>query len=285
MMRWIFLTPWIFCLTTACALCAQSRLELLETSKGLLQKNPSAALEFATRAAASDELTQRWFWPIMLEAQVKLGKWAEAEASGSKSVESIEAGIMFTRFDQIPDEIKLRRSYAGALEHLGKPEAARRQIEIVDALQGGKAHPIVAAERSSRLRVAKAEVLASEVDQQYDLPVRGLAGRIVVVAFWASWCAPCIQELEILNGMYPQLRARGEVVAINIDDSNPADHSKPAYLFPMHDARNAVSTIPQLYVIDGAGKVRFHIKGFDDDGIFAEKINWMMEAASVPARH
>jgi len=112
---------------------AQDSMEQFNKAKELLERDPSAALEFSTKAAASNGLTQRWFWPLMLDAQVRLGKWPEAIESGAKSVESIEAGIMFTRFDQIPDEIKLRRLYASALGHMGKSEAAGVQLEIARA--------------------------------------------------------------------------------------------------------------------------------------------------------
>jgi hypothetical protein len=37
--------------------------------------------------------------------------------------------------------------------------------------------------------------------------------------------------------------------------------------------------IPQLYVFDPQGNIRFHCRGFDDDGFFAQKLDWMIEAA------
>jgi hypothetical protein len=36
--------------------------------------------------------------------------------------------------------------------------------------------------------------------------------------------------------------------------------------------------IPQLYVIDRAGNLRFHLTGFDDDGIFGQRLDWMLAA-------
>jgi thiol-disulfide isomerase/thioredoxin len=43
-------------------------------------------------------------------------------------------------------------------------------------------------------------------------------GEVVVVNFWASWCAPCRTELPILNGWHQAWAGRGaRVVAISID--------------------------------------------------------------------
>lgn len=271
---------WMSLFVAVGVLWAQDSTEQFNKAKELLEHDPSAALEFATKAAASNGLTQRWFWPLMLDAQVRLGKWPEAIESGAKSVESIETGIMFTRFDQIPDEIKLRRLYASALGHVGKSEAAGVQLDIVLALEGGKSNPVASKEHASRLKYAKIDLLAAEVNIPVEREFVGdsFKKRTVVVALWAAWCAPCIKELDALNALYPQLRDRAEVRAINIDGSAPPH----PYLFPMVTVKDLVSTIPQLYVIDREGNVRFHIKGFDDDGIFEQRIDWMVEAA---ARH
>ena len=45
-------------------------------------------------------------------------------------------------------------------------------------------------------------------------------GKVVLLDVWASWCAPCKQELPMLDDMAPRLKSKDiEIVAVSIDDS------------------------------------------------------------------
>ena len=60
----------------------------------------------------------------------------------------------------------------------------------------------------------------------FDLPAAGaqkvrladLKGRVVLVDFWASWCAPCKQSFPWMNEMQAKYGPKGlTIVGINVD--------------------------------------------------------------------
>lgn len=106
-------------------------------------------------------------------------------------------------------------------------------------------------------------------------PVRvsDLRGRVVLVDFWASWCAPCREELPVLETLYRKFRDKGLVViAVGLDKeaANLAKFLRATPLsFPVvHDADGAVANryappkMPSSFLIDRKGLVRHLHAGF-----------------------
>lgn len=108
-----------------------------------------------------------------------------------------------------------------------------------------------------------------------NLRLKEQRGRVVLVNFWATWCAPCRQEMPHLNRLYDKYRASGfELLAVNVDD----DAGKAAGLsdklglrFPvLFDAEKKVSKLydlsamPSTVLIDRDGQVRHMHRGYRD---------------------
>lgn len=63
---------------------------------------------------------------------------------------------------------------------------------------------------------------------QWDTPqggtvsMRTFQGRPLLVNFWATWCAPCIDELPLINDFYRQNKANGwQVLGLAVDKLAP----------------------------------------------------------------
>ena len=101
-------------------------------------------------------------------------------------------------------------------------------------------------------------------------------GRVLVVNLWATWCAPCRQEMPAIEAFYRKYRQRGvDVVAISVDDrSEIAEIGKlmAAYSFPAALAVDSdmkafgrVRHVPATFVIDRDGVLRRN--GWADAGL------------------
>jgi peroxiredoxin len=53
--------------------------------------------------------------------------------------------------------------------------------------------------------------------------------KLYVFSFWATWCVPCIQELDAINDNYAawSKELKMEVIAISVDDSRTQKRVKP----------------------------------------------------------
>ncbi len=93
-----------------------------------------------------------------------------------------------------------------------------------------------------------------------------LAGQVVFVNHWATWCPPCRAEMPELEAYYQAHREEGfTLVAINAgepaEDVKPfveeLDLSFPVWVDPQGEAMRAfgVSGLPTSFVIDGSGTI------------------------------
>lgn len=98
-------------------------------------------------------------------------------------------------------------------------------------------------------------------------------GQVVMVNFWATWCAPCKLEMPHLNALYDKYRSTGFVLlGVNVDDDPAkavAEAARMGIKFPvLLDTAKTVSkayalnAMPTTVVIDRDGKVRHVHQGY-----------------------
>ncbi len=106
--------------------------------------------------------------------------------------------------------------------------------------------------------------------------VAGLAGQVVLLDFWASWCGPCRQSIPALNQVHERYGSRVEMYGVNVENGMPADAVRQAHRdfgarFPSLQDEGGraqsgyrVDSIPTLILIDRRGTVRWMERGVPD---------------------
>ena len=118
-------------------------------------------------------------------------------------------------------------------------------------------------------------------------------GKPIVISFWATWCKPCIKELNTIAEEYEDwVEETGvKIIAVSIDDSRNMSKVKPKvnaemweyeiYCDPNRDFARAmgVSSVPHTFLLNADKEIVWQHKGYvDGDEIeLYEKIEEIVE--------
>ena len=126
------------------------------------------------------------------------------------------------------------------------------------------------------------------------IDTRQFAGKVLVVTFWASWCAPCRAEIPVLEKIQQFAKVRLQVVAVNIEsrDTFRELHRKlgtMAIKFTNDELKRAhnaygVNGIPHMLIIGQDGKIVGVHRGYSEKAIprLAKEIDQALNQQFLP---
>jgi len=119
----------------------------------------------------------------------------------------------------------------------------------------------------------KREALSIWCGPQLSKPFQNATPRLVILSFWATYCAPCQKEIPILQAFYEKHKADSlKIFLVSIDEEGAplvapfvADkkYTLPVLLDPYKKTseRFGVKALPSLFFISPDGVVRFSSAG------------------------
>ncbi|MEH3048019.1 TlpA family protein disulfide reductase [Sphingomonas adhaesiva] len=127
---------------------------------------------------------------------------------------------------------------------------------------------VLTAQRGDARRPALGEMAPAYTLKTFDgrtVTSDQLRGKVVILNYWATWCAPCREELPLLDTYYRLQERHGlRVFAATTEDSVPAYRLKPLFA-AMHivavkrmvGSYADIDALPTNYVIDRNGRIRY----------------------------
>jgi cytochrome c biogenesis protein CcmG, thiol:disulfide interchange protein DsbE len=118
--------------------------------------------------------------------------------------------------------------------------------------------------RPPRIGTPAPDFIVQDADRKVE--IRDFRGKVVLLNFWATWCAPCVEEMPSLVQLQQHMKDRVTVVAVSVDVDNDAYHNflkdHKIDLLTVRDPDQKSNDLygtfkfPETYIIDRNGIVR-----------------------------
>ena len=127
-------------------------------------------------------------------------------------------------------------------------------------------------------------------EQEKEISFSDFKGKILLVNFWATWCAPCIKEMPSLDRLKSKVDGDFDVIAISVDRDGVEkvtdffNENKISNLEKFFDIKNSLAKemnligIPTSFFVNKKGDLIGHYQGdmeWDNDNII-KFVNYLM---------
>ena len=121
------------------------------------------------------------------------------------------------------------------------------------------------------------------------------SSHLTIISFWATWCGPCIKELDQIQQVYAewQEKYKAQLIAVTVDDSRNTRKVKPmvigrgwTYKVLMDENQDLaralnVNNPPMTFLINKKGQIVYSHQGYVP-GAEDELEKKLQEAAAQP---
>lgn len=207
--------------------------------------------------------------------------WNEPE----RAIPVLEAAYRYAPFDP-----QIRQLLDSALDKKGIGNAAERQAYFRQLDKQWKQGYYAEFQKIIGSTPLPEDLSIVDMDKKPLLKAE-LAGKIVVIDFWATWCKPCIASFPYLHQVYKKYADDPQVkfVVLNSGSGNSWDdaykwaQANPEFDFPFYynqdkklSSKLEITSIPTTLILDKKGNIRFRKVGFEGEKLL-QSLDAMIE--------
>ena len=168
-----------------------------------------------------------------------------------------------------------------------RPEVLQMLLELAENAEADKARGMLQeitntavasdeTKESAASQLKKLDAVGKPVDLQFSsvdgrpVDLAKLKGKVVLIDFWATWCAPCLAELPHVKEAYEKLHPKGmEIVGISLDREKESltefvssHHMEWPQYFDGQEWQNKfavqfhIDSVPAMWLVDKKGNLR-----------------------------